>query len=440
MNAFDDVFELVDAAQDARAAPAQPGELVGLELLDGHDCVLLTDRQSDADAAREAGTIQALTLPIGSVPSMFAHKSGAEVNATILARFEKVFLAIRNRAALEEIARRLGRHKCWRVALPDNDGLADLLHAGGAEAVRSAIDAAVPWPIEGINHPTPETMLDFRHRPPPPVLSTGCMATNNILKIPGEGKLIVVTGIPNHGKSAWMTHIMGHLASKHDRKWCVFSPEFGEWQNLAAAVLSIKCNRPFRGRGDIEGMTDDDIRRASAWAEAHFSFLSCDAEAEAPTLDWFLDRARACILRDGTTDILLDPWNEIEHNHGDQTETIYVGQVLRRLRGFAARHGVNMWLVAHPTKLRPEKPGSPVPVPTPYDISGGANWANKSDLIIIVHRPEDVTQIHIAKSRFGRWARRGAMAELDFDHLTGRFRSASVENAYHDDSPPGDGE
>jgi twinkle protein len=426
------LFDMVDAVQDARAAPSGPGELVGLEFIDGYDRVILTDTPIDADAAREAGTIQALALPAGSVPSIFTHKSGGEANSAVLARFEKLFLAIRNRDALEEIARRLGRHRCWRVVLPTDGGLADQLHDGGADAVRASIDAAVPWPIEGINHATPEAMLDFRHRPPPPVFTTGCYATDQILKIPGDGKLIVVTGIPNHGKSAWMTHLMAHLASQHGRRWCVFSPEFGEWQNLAAAVLSIKCNRPFRGRGDIAGMSDQDIRGAAAWAETHFSFLSCDAEAEAPTLDWFLDRAKACILRDGATDVLLDPWNEIEHAHGDHTETIYVGQVLRRLRGFAARHGVNLWIVAHPTKLRPEKPGSPVPVPTPYDISGGANWANKTDLILVVHRPEHVTQIHIAKSRFGRWGRRGAMAELDFDPITGRFRSASASDAYHD--------
>jgi twinkle protein len=184
-------------------------------------------------------------------------------------------------------------------------------------------------------------------------------------------------------------------------------------------------------------MTDKEIADGASWCGSRFSFLACDGENDAPTLDWLLERARACILRDGTTDFLIDPWNEIEHDEAGRTETTYIGRVLQRLRGFANRHGCNVWIVAHPTKLKPMKPGEPVPVPTAYDINGGANWANKGDMIVVVHCPANVTQIHLLKARFRRWGRRGEVAELELDPTTGRFRSADVREAYGDPEPAG---
>ena len=135
-------------------------------------------------------------------------------------------------------------------------------------------------------------------------------------------------------------------------------------------------------------------------------------------------RARAAVLRDGVTDLLIDPWNEVEYQLRDLTETQYVGRALQRLRAFALRHGCNVWIIAHPTKQHPAKPGEKLSAPGLYDISGGANWANKADVGITVHTPGEVTEIHLTKPRYSRWGRRGAKASLEFDGLTGRYRTA----------------
>ena len=259
------------------------------------------------------------------------------------------------------------------------------------------------------------------------------------MRLPGEGKLIVVTGIPNHGKSTWMLHVMAHTAQAHKRRWAIFTPEFGEWEHPAAQIMQWRAYKPYRPMPGLPGMSDREIEDGAAWCESRFSFLSCDGETDAPTLDWLLELARACVLRDGTTDFVIDPWNEIEHDEGGRTETAYIGRVLQRLRAFATRHGCNVWIVAHPTKLKPLKPGEPPPVPTAYDINGGANWANKADMILLVHCPENVTQIHLLKARFRRWGRRGGMAELLFDPTSGRFRSASISSGLRDPEPAGEG-
>jgi twinkle protein len=94
--------------------------------------------------------------------------------------------------------------------------------------------------------------------------------------------------------------------------------------------------------------------------------------------------------------------------------------LLSKVKRFAQNHGVHIWIVAHPTKL-PRENGS-LPVPTLYDISGGANWANKADIGVAVHRPgpRADTQIVVHKVRFKAVGRPGTVT-LRWDGATGRY-------------------
>jgi twinkle protein len=300
----------------------------------------------------------------------------------------------------------------------------DVLRAHGPDAVTAAVRDAQPYPIEGLQRINVGTLLALRHSVPPLLLTTGAAAIDRILKLPGEGRLIIVTGIPNHGKSSWVMFVHIHLMAEHDRRFLVFSPEMQPWENYVALCAQIWCGKPFWPRVGLEFMSDDGIGRAEAWLRERMVLLVSDAEDEPPTLDWIIERARAAVLRDGVTDLLIDPWNEVEYDPGNLTETQYVGRALQRLRAFAFRHGCNVWIVAHPTKQHPAKPGDNLSAPGLYDISGGANWANKADVGITVHTPPgDITEIHLTKARYLRWGRRGAKAELEFDVLTGRYRT-----------------
>jgi twinkle protein len=252
-------------------------------------------------------------------------------------------------------------------------------------------------------------------------MTTGTYALDKILHLPMEGRLIVWTGIPGHGKSTLLTQVMAHTATRYGRRWAVFSPEMTPWESLVADVAQWRAGKPFYPPlvPGVESMSDADIKAAGEWAKNHFSLFVADDED--PTLDWLIERAVAAVLRGGATDFVIDPWNEVDHHWDGLREDIYLGRAIRRLKAFANRHGCNVHIVAHPTKLKPAKPGDAVPVPTAYDIAGGAMWANKPDIVVVVHRPETVTQVHVIKTRFRRFGRRGDMVEIILDPLTGRF-------------------
>jgi twinkle protein len=122
------------------------------------------------------------------------------------------------------------------------------------------------------------------------------------------------------------------------------------------------------------------------------------------------------------------------------TETEYVSQLLGKVKRFAQHHGVHVWFVAHPAKLQRENGGTR-PVPTLYDISGSANWVNKADLGIVIHRDPDKdptrTDVLIRKVRFKSVGKIGGVL-LRWDRATGRYveiapKGASAIRAYPDD-------
>ncbi|EHM01406.1 hypothetical protein HMPREF9946_02145 [Acetobacteraceae bacterium AT-5844] len=420
----------IDAIEVSEAAP-EP------------DLVIWVEGEPDVMALHEAGFRQVVTLKDGAPDKIRAEDDPARqddkrfaalaTHADLLGGVKKFILAgdmdEPGKILREELARRLGRHRCWLVTWPEGcKDAGDTLRLHGADAVRQAIDEAVAYPIEGMQRLEPGTLLALRHGEPPPLLSTGAGATDRILKLPGEGRLIVVTGIPNHGKSSWVMFVKVHLMREHRRRFLVFSPEMQPWESYVAQCAAVRAGKPFWPMKDGQGrplpglsMTDEEIKEAEAWFRPRLVMLVSDAEDVAPSLDWILERAKAAVLRDGTTDLVIDPWNEVEHQRGDMTETEYVGRSLQRLRSFANRHGCNVWIVAHPTKLRPLKPGDKIERPVMYDINGGANWANKADLGIAVHSPDSVTEIHLLKSRYQRWGRRDSKAELEFNKQNGRY-------------------
>lgn len=331
----------------------------------------------------------------------------------------------------EEMARRLGRHRCWISVGSPFATLAD-----DPALVAKAIEEATPYPIEGMHRIRRGTLAKLRSMPPPGVMTTGTSASDYVLTLPMEGRLIVVTGFPGHGKTNWTRFVMVHTAGHHNRRWCVFSPESQPWEQFAAECAEAYIGKPFYEMDRIPSMTLSDIAEAEAFLADKVTMLVCDAEDTAPTLSWLLERARACVLREGTTDFLVDPWNEVDQERGGLSETDYVGLSLQRLKAFALRHGCNVWVIAHPAKPTPLRPNEKRPPPGPYDISGSANWVNRTDLGLTVHSPEPgVAELHIWKSRARRWGARSTLATMDFDKFTGRYKTpaSSPIDAVHED-------
>jgi twinkle protein len=402
---------------------------------DAPDKIVFVEGEMDVMALFECQIENAVTLKDGAGAEVTFKEvdkrfEALRTHADMLLKAKEIVLAGDNDtpglALREELARRLGRHRCWLVTWPEGcKDACDTLRIKGTEAVQDCVREALRYPIAGLQHIGIGTLLALRERPPPAVMTTGTDATDNILKLPAEGRLIVVTGYPGHGKTSWTRFVIAHTADKESRRWAVFSPEMQPWEHFAAQCAEVYLGKPFWPKGGLPAMTDDEVVKAEWWLSSRMVLLVCDAASMMPTLDWLLERAEAVVLRDGVTDLLIDPWNEILQQRADASETDYIGSALQRLKAFALRYGCNVWIIAHPAKPVPLKGTEQRGAPGPYDISGSSHWANKTDLGITVHSPAPGSaELHVWKSRMHRWGKRGTCALLDYDEITGRYSSS----------------
>jgi twinkle protein len=410
--------------------------LYGLDDIAEQKSAIIVEGEIDKLALEEAGYRNVLSVPDGAPALVKEGPADPEDRkfeylgncADELHRLERITLAVDadgpGHALEEELARRLGKERCWRVRWPDAADTQckdanETLVAHGATVVRESIEGAAPYPIEGLHSVhdyAAETLAlyrDGRKRGH----STGWSSLDELMTI-RDGEFSVVTGVPNSGKSEFIDALMVNLAKRYGWRFGVCSfenPPNEHISKLAEKYLGL----PFWD-GPTQRMSEAELRRGMDWVDEHFHLIRFDEEA--PTIERALEVAQAAVLRHGIRGLVLDPYNEFEHKRpSNQTETEYVSQTLGRVKRFAQSHGVHVWFVAHPAK--PPRDGAQDHVPTLYDISGSANWANKADLGVVVHRRDatsTITDIHIRKVRFKSVGKLG-VTSLRYDRATGRY-------------------
>lgn len=170
----------------------------------------------------------------------------------------------------EELARRLGRERCRRVIWPEGCKDAnDVLLKHGKEALVACIDQAKPYPLAGVFEvlDLSDKVTAIYERGMPPAAPTGWRALEGLYSVrPGE--LTVITGIPSHGKSAFLDAMMINLARKEGWSFGVFSPENQPLEMHVSKLAETAVGKPFT-QGHTERMNVDELDQAIAWLHQH---------------------------------------------------------------------------------------------------------------------------------------------------------------------------
>ena len=108
---------------------------------------------------------------------------------------------------------------------------------------------------------------------------------------------------------------------------------------------------------------------------------------------------------------------------------------MRTVRQWGRRHGVHVFMVVHPTKLRKGDDGN-YPVPTLWDCAGSAHWKNKADNGLCIWRDENPesahaaeVNVHVQKIRFRQIGRIGKTT-LIYDKVTAMYSEQQCEVRY----------
>lgn len=241
-----------------------------------------------------------------------------------------------------------------------------------------------------------------------------------------KGTLNVVSGIPGHGKTLFVDAMMVDSIINHGWKWAVFSPENKPYY-LHLQPLSEKIvGKPFFGDGAMAiGEVTDVLNKL----QKHIRFIEPDYENR--TMKAIKNLALESIECGGVDGIVIDPWNKIELTlNGNESETQYIGRVLMDWQYFARQHNVFLCIVAHPTKMVKTPNAKYYPVPTLYNLSGGANWYNGVDNGLTIYRrfDRDCTEIHIQKIKFKNHGKLG-VKYMRYNEFNGRLDEVSFEEA-----------
>lgn len=392
--------------------------------------LIVVEGEMDKLAVEVAGFLSCVSVPDGApspntknYASKFDYLASAEA---VLTPCTKIILAVDADAPGEtlaqELARRLGPERCWRVEWSAGCKDAnDVLMSYGPETLKECLDHATPWPVSGIIGVSQlvSAVLHMHANGVDRGLSPGWFTLERYYTV-RAGEMTIVTGIPGDGKSTFLSALAVNLARDYAWRFAIFSPENTPLERYAAALVEQYTGRQFDG---VAGpMPEAELVWALEWLDEHVSFLLPDDAV--PTIPYLLELARIQVLRQGIRGLILDPWSEIEHSRpAGQTETEYVSHMLSLIRRFGRLHGVHVWVVAHPTKLLKPSNGVYAP-PTPYDIAGSAHFYNKADNCLTVWRDREAghgrVEIHIGKIRSREIGRTG-MVELEYDRSCRRY-------------------
>lgn len=436
------VVNLKYRTRDKKFSQEKGGEQVffGLDRLIPGESVVIVEGEIDALSLMEVGIDNVLSVP-GGAPSKISE--GGVIDPAedkkfsyvweakdALDKYKRVLLAVDadgpGYALQEELARRIGRERCWLVSWPEGCKDAnEALVRWGADVVQACIDAAKPYPIKSLFQASSykEELLSLYRDGRSRGLKIGYPLLDEIFTVrPGE--MTIVTGVPNSGKSEWIDQVMLNMAQSYGWGWGVCSFENPPPEHISK-LLEKHLRLPFWD-GFHARMQEGDIVKGAGFLEDHFHFIRADDEA--PTIDWVLETARAAVMRFGIRGLVIDPYNELEAHRGGLTETEYVSQMLSKVKRFAQGHDVHVFFIAHPTKMYRDKEGQ-IPVPTAYDISGGANWTNKADNIMVTSRDYETGEVDIFIRKV-RWKQTGkpGVVRLGYDKVTGVYYEGSLSH------------
>lgn len=401
--------------------------LYNIDAISDTDTCVIVEGEIDCLSLHEAGVFNSVSVPNGA--SKGSQKLEYVDNCwESFTDKKKVVIAVDNDEAgnslKEELARRIGKAKCYTVTYPDGCKDAnEVLMKYGKEAVAQMIESATEWPLEGIVSMDDmySELQDIYLNGYPKGASARLGDFDKLLTF-APGQLTIITGMPGSGKDEFSNWIMTSLAKYEQWTWAVCG--FEEPPVFHTSKLMEKfTNKSFDFRKNPNHrMSPQEFEYSAAMVDQYFHFINMD-EVQA-NFDAILSKAQELVIKKGIKGLIINPWNCMDHKIPfGYNETQYVSEVLTKLIGFLKLNGVHCFLMAHPTKLAKDKKTGKYEVPTLYSISGSAHFFNKTHNGISVYRDFETgtVDVYVQKVKWS-WLGKLGFCSYTFDTMTREYK------------------
>jgi hypothetical protein len=200
-----------------------------------------------------------------------------------------------------------------------------------------------------------------------------------------KGEITTVTGLAGMGKSSFLTQLLTIRAAFNGEKFALLSmeqyPPVFFYKEIARALLGKPVEQGAKNR-----MTRAEYELALEWINQHFYFIYPSKDEPSP--EWTMGRFYEAIAKYSVDGCVVDPYNTQSHDMSKAggREDKYIAQMLNKSQRFALTNNTYFFIVAHPKSIGKKDDGT-YKEPTADEISGGPVWWQRSDNILIYHRP-----------------------------------------------------
>lgn len=386
------------------------------------------------------GEIDALTFYQCGFKNVISVPNGANLNTNnliyldncieLLENIEVFYLATDNdiagRKLRIDLAERLGIEKCKYIEFEEYKDANDLYKFKGQSEITNAFNNAKNFPLEGVFtiEDIDLEINDMYQNGLDNGVETGMTEFDTKLRF-AKGYITTITGVPGHGKSDFLDQIALKLNIKNDWKFAFYSPENKPTRLHISKLARKLVGKKWFGQNRIEL---NELNQVKEFLNKKFWFIKPEKDF---TLDSILKHVKQLKATNGIDAFVIDAWNKLEHKYG-QSETKYIGESLDKLATFCEENNVHCFLVAHPTKILKNKETQMYEIPNLYNISGSANFYNKTDNGLTIYRnyQTEKTEVYIQKVKFSHWGEVG-MCEFKYHLDSGRYLENENEDIYN---------
>jgi len=382
--------------------------------------LVIVEGEPDTAAGREAGIWSIVGLPDGVSKD---GKQGKKLDvplrecADFLSKYDFYVLALdgdpASKAAIEELADRLGRHRCKFVTYPPGcKDMNQVLIKYGREACVKMVKEAELFPMEGVveledEHDLIEQVMREGFPTVPP---TGLSRKFDAIIKYIRSQINLTTGVPNHGKTHFILQVMLYLSVSRGWKWAVFSPEQDmpdeiNGKKLPKRILLVQalvealvglpmfedkyCTDEHGNYIKIEKMGLEVFRLATKFIYAHFKIVEA---GPVNTLPKILEKVDYLKIKHNIDGFMIDPWNKVSGTLNQ--DNAQLAKTLIKLDNFCKSRQQCLFLNAHPVKNLGSKEvlnnsGKLITissVPRPSDVKGGGEFYDMVPNIGTVYR------------------------------------------------------
>ena len=301
--------------------------------------------------------------------------------------------------------------RCLFTILPGGcKDIGDVMKLYGTEVVRTVIDDACACQTTDIItvEQRRKEVIDVLHGKYDHGYSVGYgPLTDRIFHPTDTGGLIIMTGMPNSGKTDFLNDLTSRIMRDTERFVCYLSFEVPDKDKHIAHLVHLLL-----GKANTTDYTDEQLTPYIDFLNTHMIHL--DMHEVPPTPGNILHRADLVRRRQPLKYLVIDPYLFVEAQSGKgETETQSIKSMLTRFQSWGRENHIWVIIVAHPRSLKKIDGKNAMEDINMYTISGSANWANLADFILSITRINEpdraFTRLDVLKVRDQELCRTGTV-------------------------------